>query len=173
MKTKRSFRITLRASVIPLFAVVMFSLLSAVSAAGQIERTSDLFKTLKAKDARLFGEGFNKCNLDVFKEIISEHIEFFHDENGLQDSKEQFIKGIETGLCREGTPLVKRTLEEDSLQVFPMNSGGKLYGALQTGVHYFGEAGQARFTHLWLLESGEWKLARVISYDHREKEGTK
>jgi len=158
-----------RASVIPIFAVLMVSLLSAVSAAGQVERSSELFITLKAKDARLFGEGFNKCDIDVFREIVSYNIEFFHDVNGVQDSKEQFIKGIEIGLCREGTPPVKRTLDEDSLEVFPMYSDGKLYGAIQMGVHYFGDAGEARFTHLWLLENGEWKLARVLSYDHRER----
>jgi hypothetical protein len=172
----RNNRTSLKLKGIPprtVLAVLVLTICVAASAAAQVDRSSELYKTLKAKDARLFGEGFNKCNIGVFREIVSDDVEFFHDVNGSQNSKEEFIKGIEIGLCREGTPPVKRTLDEDSLEVFPLRSDGKLYGAIQMGVHYFGETGQARFTHLWLLRDGEWKLARVISYDHREKEKAK
>ncbi len=140
----------------------------SVTAFGQEARSSELFKTMKAMDARLFGEGFNQCNIEVFKELLSGKVEFFHDVSGVSESKDQFIEVIRIGLCKDGKPVVKRILDEDSVEVFSMRSDGKLYGAIQSGVHYFGDQGQARFIHLWLLEGGEWRLARVLSFDHKE-----
>jgi len=54
-----------------------------------------------------------------------------------------------------------------------------MYGVTQTGVHRFyalepGKSeyftSRAKFTHLWKLENGEWKLLRSLSYDHQETE---
>jgi hypothetical protein len=28
--------------------------------------------------------------------------------------------------------------------------------------------GMAKFFHVWLLKDGTWKMARVVSYDHRQ-----
>ncbi len=59
--------------------------------------------------------------------------------------------------------------------MFPLRCGDALYGAIMTGEHRFHvrapgrpEAldGVAKFTHLWLLQDGGWKLARVLSFDH-------
>ncbi|HWW12469.1 MAG TPA: DUF4440 domain-containing protein, partial [Brevundimonas sp.] len=55
--------------------------------------------------------------------------------------------------------------------IYRMNA----YGAVETGEHLFYEAkgdnaevlaGRARFSQIWKLEDGRWKLARVFSYDH-------
>jgi hypothetical protein len=32
-------------------------------------------------------------------------------------------------------------------------------------------AGEAKFIHLWRYKQGEWKITRVISYDHRPIKG--
>jgi hypothetical protein len=56
-----------------------------------------------------------------------------------------------------------------------MYKGDKIYGAIVTGDHQFfitepGKpeflAGRAFFTHLMLLKSGKWKMARILSYEH-------
>jgi len=55
-------------------------------------------------------------------------------------------------------------------------TNGQLYGVLMTGRHvfYVSQNGQqeradgiAPFADLWLLRDGQWKMARVFSYDHQ------
>ena len=55
--------------------------------------------------------------------------------------------------------------------MYPINN----YGAIETGTHRFyavknGEPDRltetSQFTHLWKEENGQWRLARVLSYDH-------
>jgi hypothetical protein len=46
------------------------------------------------------------------------------------------------------------------------------YGAVQIGRHVFAKAGDpgleaAQFVHLWKREGDQWRLARVLSFDHR------
>lgn len=135
----------------------------------------ELFETLKAKDALLFDISFNTCDITQFENLISEDFEFYHDKGGITASKEAFVSSVETNLCQlDYQPL--RELVEGSLEVFPLKKDGVLYGALQNGEHRFFalEEGKekyltstAKFSHLWLIDNGEWKLARVFSYDHQ------
>jgi hypothetical protein len=114
--------------------------------------------------------------MEPFEKLISQDFEFYHDKAGITNSKEEFIKIFREGLCKSpSTYQSRRELVEGSLEVFELKKDGKIYGAIQNGVHRFYEkvedspetAGNiARFTHLWLLENNEWKLARSLSYDH-------
>jgi len=134
----------------------------------QMERRSELFQILKAKDSLFFKVGFDQCKLNQLKELLSEDFEFYHDQGGIDPSKEAFMETMRNGLCSTGINPTRRVLVERSLEVYPLGDSGFLYGAIQKGVHRFGET-TAKFTHLWLLENGEWKLARVLSYDHVDK----
>jgi len=58
-----------------------------------------------------------------------------------------------------------------------LDNNGQTYGALQSGEHdfYIQEPDKAliktsiaKFSHLWVLVNGEWKLKRVLSFDHQE-----
>lgn len=140
----------------------------------QVEENSELFQTLRTKDSLLFNLGFNTCDISQFRALVSEDMEFYHDQSGVTDSKDAFIASIENGLCKLNYK-ARRELVAGSLQVFPMHGNGQLYGAIQTGEHRFYAkypdkkevlTSTAKFTHLWLLEDGQWKLARVLSYDH-------
>ncbi|MBA3342865.1 MAG: nuclear transport factor 2 family protein [Gemmatimonadaceae bacterium] len=68
---------------------------------------------------------------------------------------------------------IRRTLMPGTLEVGLMRG----YGAVATGLHRFYKradgkpdevTGIARFVVLWKREFGAWRMARVISYDHRE-----
>lgn len=140
----------------------------------QAEEDSELFQTLRVKDSLLFNASFNTCDISRLQALVSEDMEFYHDQSGVTTSKADFIAGTENGLCKLPYK-ARRELVAGSLQVFPMKNNGELYGALQTGEHRFYAkypdkeevlTSTAKFTHLWLLEEGEWRLARVLSYDH-------
>jgi hypothetical protein len=102
-------------------------------------------------------------------------LRFYHDQGGFQD-KTKFLENTANNIC--GSPSQKpiRKVAPESLEVFPLYASGKIYGAIQTGVHHFyiRENGKkdlwtstARFTHLWILENESWKLTEVLSYDHQ------
>lgn len=158
---------------IPGFLLFLFCL--ATNAFAQEPPTSELHQILKAKDSLLFTIGFNTCDIRPFEKLISDHFEFYHDLGGITKSKADFISGIQNGLCQSEYKS-RRELICGSLQVFPLKQNGVLYGAIQTGSHRFYETGKnkkeyptsvARFTHVWLLENGEWKFSRGLSYDHQ------
>ncbi|GAB4163247.1 MAG: hypothetical protein Tsb0033_23340 [Winogradskyella sp.] len=145
-------------------------------ATAQVEKSSELYKTLKAKDSILFKIGFNKCNVEKSAELMYDDLEFYHDKGGITNSKEEFVSTMKNGICNaNNTEKVYRFLVEESLEVFPLYNKGELYGALQNGKHFFSTDknmtyektdNEALFSHLWILENNEWKLKRVISYNH-------
>ena len=152
-------------------------------ATAQVDQSSDLFQTLKAKDSVLFKIGFNKCEVEKSAELMTDDLEFYHDKGGITNSKEAFVKIMKNGICRKDNPQkVYRHIVEGSLEVFPMYNNGELYGALQNGKHFFSPKinatynesdNYALFSHLWIIEDNKWKLKRVISYNHVLKEVTK
>ncbi|MGI9532990.1 hypothetical protein [Lutimonas sp.] len=146
--------------------VVSIVMLFMHSLHAQISNDEELFKILKTKDSLFFEVGFNECNLNVFKELLPEKFEFYHDKDGITKSREEFINTLKTNVCNAGENNIKRVLEKGSIEVFPLYNNTELYGAIQTGRHSFGST-IARFTNLWLLDDGKWMPARIMSYDHK------
>jgi len=128
---------------------------------------TELFKTIKAKDSLLFKIGFNECKLNLIEKLVVDDIEFYHDKDGITKSKTKFVSSINNNLCSSGKNILNRTLDDVPFEVFPLYKENKLYGALQKGMHSFGNT-KASYSHLWLLEKKEWKLARVVSYNHHK-----
>jgi len=142
----------------------------------QVDKSSELYKTLKSKDSLLFNVGFNTCEIKPFENLTSEDFEFYHDISGVTSSKTDFIASIKNGLCKSKNYQSRRELIKGSLEVFPLKDKGVIYGALQKGVHQFYEkikdeketyGSIAKFTHLWIIENDEWKIKRIFSYDHK------
>jgi Domain of unknown function (DUF4440) len=154
-------------------ATLSTSTVIAQSVSSKSTASRQLFYELAAKDNELFDTIFNKCNVERLGELITEDFEFYHDKSGqVAKSGKEFVDSIRT-LCERQSKGIdhraRRVLVRNSLVVYPLNN----YGAVQMGVHRFyplikGKSNEvAKFTHLWKKENGAWRLARVLSYDHK------
>ena len=136
----------------------------------------ELFDAIAARDLQLFAAAFDACDADALKNMVTDDLEFFHDKEGLSEtSGAKFVEDIRQHCERIKTGVdfrARRELVEGTLAVYPLNN----YGAVETGRHRFyavvdGKPDQltetAQFLHVWKNDHGEWKLARVVSYDHK------
>lgn len=155
-----------------LSALSIFSL----SINSQISKESKLFEELKTADSLFFEQGFNNCNFQILEKFIPSNFEFYHDENGVQN-KEQFLKGFKESICSNTDRKPIRKVVSESLEVYRLKNNGETYGAIQKGMHlfYIKEPNKdlyltniAKFTSVWSLNDGQWKLTRVLSFDHKE-----
>ncbi|HEX6847638.1 MAG TPA: nuclear transport factor 2 family protein [Chitinophagaceae bacterium] len=124
-----------------------------------------LYKEIIQMDSILF-TAFNKRDLVKFGSLFTSDLEFYHDKGGLTgyDHTVSFMKDVaknENGLRRE--------LAKASVEVYPIPG----YGAMQIGEHSFchlengkQDCGTFKFVHIWQKKNGEWKISRVVSYDH-------
>ena len=142
---------------------------------GAVARPGLLEDVLKA-DAALFKAFFDDCDVEAVRRLVTDDFEFFHDKDGRSiTSGEQFVT-ITREKCqrqRDGIDFLStRELVRESVKVYPINN----YGAIETGTHRFYAVSKgkpnrltevAQFTHVWKEENGQWRLARVLSYDHR------
>jgi len=155
--------------------LLLLAVLGPYITISQVDPTSDLYITLQKQDSTFFERGFNQCDTEYLKKMISNDLRFYHDQSGIQD-RELFFDNVERNICANPQQKPIRKIKEGSLIVFPLYDNGNLYGAIQHGVHHFyiREKGKedrftstARFTHVWILEEGVYKLREVLSYDHR------
>ena len=129
-----------------------------------------LFQTIAALDKQLF-DAVDRCDMAKVASFWAEDVEFYHDKDGLTVGREKIVTSIKNNLCGK----VKRELVPGTLEVYPLNG----YGAVEIGVHRFlhpwaqdhGVVGKAKFIHVWQNQGlqnkdGQWKITRVISYDH-------
>lgn len=126
---------------------------------------TSLHDEIMATDNALFS-AFNKCDVKEIATFFSKDLEFYHDVSGLKGFDENMMATEE--LCSRDLGL-KRTLVEDSIQIFPV----KDFGAIQVGQHTFchevdgvDDCGTFNFTHIWKRTEAGWNLYRVVSYGH-------
>jgi hypothetical protein len=134
-----------------------------------------LVATLAQKDRELFEAVFG-CKLDLLEALIADDFEFLHDKHGrTATTGAEFMEQMRANCRRQETGenfRARRELVEGSMTVHVLNG----YGAMQMGEHRFfaltpGQPDRftetGRFIDVWREIDGAWKLARVISYDHR------
>jgi hypothetical protein len=111
----------------------------------------------------IFFTAYNNCGLAVMSGILSDSIEFYHDQGGLSTSKQDIMKALEKNICGK----VTRELLPGSIEVYPI----KNYGAVQLGMHRFHNNQEppgtpsyySKFVQIWHRQNGQWKITRVVS----------
>ena len=145
------------------YKIVVLFLFTSFLMHAQVEKTSDLYKTITNLDAAFF-EAYNTCdqNLAVYSAFYDEDVEFFHDKGGLTTVKQEIIDGTKKNICGK----VTRQLVKDSLEVYPI----KDYGAIEIGYHKFTNNQEkeaiskpVKFIIMWKQTKDKWKISKVIS----------
>lgn len=136
-----------------------------VAAAGAQDsgRSGPMYEELARMDRELFDAAFVDCDQAKFGSLFTEDAEFYHDRAGA--SQGDSVRKLQSCPRDNG---VTRTLVPGSLEVYPI----KDYGVVQMGRHTFTREGEqgveiAQFVHLWNFKDGQWRLSRVLSFDHR------
>lgn len=153
-----------------IFSITFLIFCSCLSFAQQ---SVELYDTIAKRDS-LYFSAQNECDLEKYASFLSEDFEFFHDKVGFTDSKENEMAGMAI-FCgeeqRTRQPL-RRELTKGTLKVYPMDN----YGAIEFCDHVFylqindgteKLVGSGKMTALWKMENNEWKLTRIISYNHQ------
>ena len=124
-----------------------------------------LFNEIANLDSSLF-EAYNSKNLDLMKTYFTKDLEWYQDNGGLLDFEKVF-SNFQSIFNRDY--YLKRNLIKESLEVHPIEG----YGAIEIGKHQFKhiengklEIGTFKFLMIWKNDNGNWKISRVISYDH-------
>ena len=127
--------------------------------------SAELYKEIEQMDEIMF-EAFNKKDFEKFKSLFTEDLEWFQDNSGLL-SYETVFTNFSNMFNNENK--LTRKLVKGTLEVHPI----KDYGAIEIGVHEFRhmengkeEIGTFKFLMIWKKKDNQWKIARVISYDH-------
>lgn len=152
-----------------LFLVLIVTLFFMTQAIAQEKKvaptTQELFKEIAHMDSVMFN-AFNTQNMDKFKPLFTEDLEWYQDNGGLIPYKTVFENFDNT--FKKDYKLT-RQLVKGSLEVHPI----KDYGAIEIGVHQFRhiengkeEIGTFKFLMIWRKKDGHWQISRVISYDH-------
>ena len=125
----------------------------------------ELFNKLANLDSSLFA-AYNSKNLNLMKTYFTKDLEWYQDNGGLIDFEKVF-SNFQSIFNRDYD--LKRNLIRESLEVHPIEG----YGAIEIGKHQFKhiengklEIGTFKFVMIWKNDNVNWKISRVISYDH-------
>ena len=133
-----------------------------------------LSKAILERDAAVFDTMFNRCELEALAEMVTPDLEFYHDKGGLMATRAVFVADYQRSCTARAAPDAwrsRRELTPGTMRVYAIPG----VGAVEEASHLFYErqgdgpetlVGRARFSMLWRLEDGHWRLARAFSIDH-------
>jgi hypothetical protein len=148
------------------FLVTFFFVNTITAQEKKVSPTSqDLYNEIARMDSTIFSY-FNTQKFEPFKAMFTKNLEWFQDNDGLITYNKVF-SNFKMMFGRPGK--LTRQLVPGSLEVHPI----KNYGAIEIGTHQFKhiengkeETGTFKFTMIWQKLNGQWKISRVISYNH-------
>ena len=167
MPMKNSFR----PLVVAAFALICFASREAIAQTEQEKLTAVVLE----KDRR-FWTAYNTCDTEKLRAFFTDDVEFYHDKGGVTVGIDALTESVKKNLCGTNSSRLRREAVAGTIKVFPLRKGNEIYGAIMSGEHVFyvtekGKPefldGRANFTHLWLIRNGEYKMARILSFDHR------
>ena len=127
--------------------------------------SQELYNEIATMDTQLF-EAFNTKDMSKFKPLFTEYLEWYQDNGGLL-SYDTVFANFEKMFKNENK--LTRTLVKGSLEVHPI----KDFGAIEVAQHQFRhmengkeEVGTFKFVAIWKKIGNQWKVSRMISYDH-------
>ncbi|RAK66036.1 nuclear transport factor 2 family protein [Hymenobacter edaphi] len=137
------------------------------TAPGHAPADPALYRTIARLDSAMF-VAFNQHDAAKLQAFFAEDLEFYHDKGGLSNF-EQTMQGFRRLFEQNRTTGLNRQLVPGTLEVYPI----KGYGAVETYQHRFchqengrDDCGTFRNLMVWRLQGGQWKVSRVVSYDH-------
>lgn len=152
-----------------LLIIILAACIISTNAYGKALETGSksLHQEIQTMDNKLFNIAFNQCNIEFWKDIVNEDIEFYDDRTGLNTSFEKEVRSFEDK-CSKPFEITRQLV---SNEIHPL---GK-YGALQTGKHNFYVDGgelieKSQFITVWERTADSWTVKRVVSYDHQAVE---
>jgi ketosteroid isomerase-like protein len=120
---------------------------------------------IAAADAAMFA-AFNAHDADGLGAWFASDLEFYHDKDG-RISYGHVMQGFRTIFARNDG--IHRELLKETLEVYPV----KGFGAIEVGSHRFchvengrDDCGTFRFAMVWRKDADQWRVSRVLSYDH-------
>jgi len=129
--------------------------------------SKELYDAIAQMDSVMFS-AFNAHDIELLKSTFSKDLEFYHDKGGLADYQ-QTMENFRTLFEKNKQTGLRRDLVKGSLEVYPI----KDYGALEICLHRFChvengkvDCGTFKNVMIWQKKDGQWKVTRVISYDH-------
>jgi len=129
--------------------------------------SQELYDEIAKQDSLMFS-AFNEHDSVKLRSFFSPDLEFYHDKGGKQDF-EKTMQGFGGLFARNKTSGLRRDLVPGSFEVYPINN----YGAIETCMHKFchkengrDDCGVFKNVMIWQNNNGQWKVTRVISYDH-------
>lgn len=154
------------------FALGAAALLMLPAAVRAQTPEGDLHAQIAEMDRVVFAAA-RACDEATLNRVFREDVEFYHDLAGVTQPRERIVADI-MRFCEDDGVGLRRALVEDSLEVHPIAG----FGAIQIADHVFFElvdgeeqqVGSGRLVHIWENAGGEWRLARVLSFDHAASE---
>ena len=127
--------------------------------------SNELYREIEQMDEIMFN-AFNEKDIEKFKFLFTSDLEWFQDNGGLLNYDTVFTNF--SNMFKNENRLTRK-LVKGTLEVHPI----KDYGAIETGMHEFRhmengkeEIGTFKFLMIWQKKDNQWKISRVVSYNH-------